>query len=245
MKEIVMSTILEQPSVEAPPSPRETPYLFSVDEFYRMIELDLFPRESRVSLWEGQVYEKMAKTQAHAVAGINLTMTLARALPPGWCLSSENPITVDPAKAPLPDMVVLRGTGNDYLDRRPSVADVGLVVEVSMSSLKFDTGAKLAAYASASIPAYWGKSCRRRGPRLWRPDPVGVSVRLGGDRQAWRVVPVLPRWHPYRPHRRVRLAPGPLIRSPNHLQGNTRRCPPLTPPRWKPGPPSSGMLMPA
>lgn len=150
-----MSSVLEQSPAEVVSSSEPRPYHFSVNEFYRLLDSEFFPREARVGLWEGQVYEKMAKTQAHAVAGINVTMTLARALPPGWCLSSENPITVGPDKAPLPDMVVLRGTGNDYIDRRPSAADVGLVVELSLTSLKFDTNAKLAAYASAGIPAYW------------------------------------------------------------------------------------------
>ncbi len=172
-----MSTALEQSPVEALSSPVEMPYLFSVDEFYRMVEIGIFAPERRVSLWEGRLYEKMAKTQAHAVAGINITMTLARTLPPGWCLSSENPITVGPDKAPLPDMVVLRGVGNDYLDRRPSVADVGLVVEISMSSLKFDTGAKLAAYASAGIPAYWVVNLLDRVVHL-HSDPIPEEGRF-------------------------------------------------------------------
>jgi Uma2 family endonuclease len=150
-----MSSVLDRPSVESPSSPEENPYLFSVDQFYRIIELGIFPRERRVGLWEGMLYEKMAKTQSHAVAGINVTMTLARVLPQGWCLSSENPIAIGPRSAPLPDMVVLRGVGNDYLDRRPGPADVGLVVEFSLTSLKEDTGPKLAAYASAGIPSYW------------------------------------------------------------------------------------------
>ncbi len=149
--------IAEPESATAPDRPvvEGTPYLFSTEAFYRMIELGVFPRESRVGLWDGRIYEKMAKTQAHAVAGINVTMTLMRAVPPGWCFSHENPVTVGPNKAPLPDVVVLRGIGDDYLDRRPVAADVGLVVELSLTSLKFDTGAKLAGYASAGVPAYW------------------------------------------------------------------------------------------
>src|ERR1700678_3491105 len=100
-----MSTVLEQSPVEATSIEQERPYLFSVDEFYRLLDNDIFPDEAKVWLWEGQVYQTMAKTQAHAVAGINVTMTLARSLPPGWCLSSENPITIGPDKAPLPNMV--------------------------------------------------------------------------------------------------------------------------------------------
>jgi Uma2 family endonuclease len=153
--EILMSSVLEQSPVETLSSPEENPYLFSVDEFYRMLEMEFFPREARVGLWDGRIYEKMAKTQPHAVASINATMTLIRALPTGWCLSGENPFTVSHNKAPLPDLIVLRGKGNDYLKRRPGAADVGLVVEFSLSSLKIDTGSKLEAYARAGVVAYW------------------------------------------------------------------------------------------
>jgi len=152
---MAMSSVLERSPVESPASPEEGPYLISVEEFYRMLEAEVFPREARVGLWEGRIYEKMAKTQAHAVAGNKATMALVRALPPGWFVGGENPVTVGPKRAPLPDLIVLRGAPDDYLDRRPGGADVGLVVELSLTSLKFDTGPKLAAYASAGIPAYW------------------------------------------------------------------------------------------
>ena len=147
-----MASVLERLPVNAPALPEGRPYLFSVDDFYRMIELGIFPRESRVGLWKGRLYEKMAKTQAHVVAGINVTMTLAEGAAPGmvplgWESDRDRP------ERPLPDMVVLRGVGNDYLDRRPGPADVGPVVEFSPTSLKEDTGPKLAAYASAGIPA--------------------------------------------------------------------------------------------
>ena len=97
----------------------------------------------------------MAKTQAHAVAGNKVNLFLVRALPPGWHVGGENPIKVSFDKKPLPDLVILRGEPDDYLDRRPEAADLGLVVELALSSLKFDTGAKLAAFAAAGIAAYW------------------------------------------------------------------------------------------
>ena len=150
-----MSSVLERSPVEAPSSPEVVPYLFTTDEFYRLLESEFFPREARVWLWEGRIYEKMAKTQAHAVSGNKVNITLMRALPPGWFVGGENPVTVAERKAPLPDLIVLRGEPDDYIDRRPGAADVGLVVEISLTSLKFDTGAKLSAYASVGIPAYW------------------------------------------------------------------------------------------
>ncbi|WP_435016769.1 Uma2 family endonuclease [Tundrisphaera sp. TA3] len=145
----------EPSNVEVPARPEGVPYRFHVDDFYRMIELDFFARESRVGLWDGQVYEKMAKKYPHSASSIELLTNLSRVVTPGWCISVENPITIAPDKAPLPDLAILRGRGRDYFTRRPGVADVGLIVELADSSLKIDTGVKLAAYARAGIPAYW------------------------------------------------------------------------------------------
>jgi Uma2 family endonuclease len=152
---IAMSTALEQSPVEPLPIEEESPYLFSVGEFYQLLEIEFFPREARVGLWDGRIYEKMSKTQAHAVAGNKVNRFLVRALPDGWFVGGENPVAVSPTRAPLPDLIILRGEPDDYNARRPTANDVGLVVELSLSSLKSDTGAKLAAYAAAGIPVYW------------------------------------------------------------------------------------------
>ena len=150
-----MSTILEQPSVDAPSSPEERPYLFSVDEFYRMIDQDIFPDEARVGLWEGRVYEEMAKKHAHSFSWARLNAALLPILPPGWSLWAECSITISPDKVPLPDLIILRGDLEAHRGRRPVAGDVGLLIELADTSLKIDTGTKLRAYARAGIPAYW------------------------------------------------------------------------------------------
>ncbi len=150
-----MSTTLERSPV-ATPSDLESPlYRFTADDFERMIEGDIFPHDARVELWDGRIYQKMAEIQSHAVAAIKLSMTLFRALPPGWLLSHENPVIVGQASVPSPDLVALRGRPEDYNHRRPAPADIGLIVEVAVTSLKSDLGPRLAAYAEAGIPACW------------------------------------------------------------------------------------------
>ena len=171
-----MSSVLESSAIEATPSDDEFPYLISTDEFYRMLDGEVFPEDARLGLWDGRIYEKMSKTQAHAVASMKVNNALTRILPPGWTLSGENPITVGPKRAPLPDLIVLKGAPDDYNDHRPGAADVGLVVELSLSSLKEDTGPKLAAYASAGISAYWVLNLVD-GVVLVHTDPIPVEGR--------------------------------------------------------------------
>ena len=154
-----MSTVQEAPptgiTAGTPGRAEIRPFSFDAATFGRMLDAEVFNDEVRVELWDGQVYEKMAKTQAHAVAGINATMTLARVLPPGWCLSPENPVALGPKSTPLPDFAVLRGRGNDYVARRPAPVDVGLLIALSATSLRADTGTRLAGYAAAGIAVYW------------------------------------------------------------------------------------------
>ena len=167
-----MPTTLEAPTTITPgPLAEVAPYRFSVADFYRMIDLDFFARESRVGLWDGQVYEKMSKNPPHVASSIMMVTALGRVLPPGWSISAENPITIGPDLAPLPEFALLRGRGLDYSRRRPAAEDVGLLVEISESSLKLDTGVKLAAYAKAGISAYWVVNLVAHQVQVYR-DPI-------------------------------------------------------------------------
>ena len=100
----------------------------------------------------------MAKTKAHGFVGAAINLTLMRWLPPGWCLWPESTIVLDPTNAPLPDFAVIRGA--DPLDfatanRYPGPGDVGIVIEVAVSSVREDLTTALELYARAMIPVYW------------------------------------------------------------------------------------------
>ncbi|MDB5352118.1 MAG: hypothetical protein JWN86_3365 [Planctomycetota bacterium] len=133
----------------------DTLYRFSVQDFYAMIDAGLFPRETRIELWEGQIYEKMAESRPHSTAGQRCGLALSRWLPTGWYLVHEDSLELAPGKVPLPDLMVLRGSPDTYEERYPAPPDVGLLVEVARTSHKGDTGPKLESYARASIVSYW------------------------------------------------------------------------------------------
>ena len=83
----------------------------------------------------------------------------------------------------------MRGTIRDYTNRSPSSADVGLIVEVSDSSLLEDR--KVAqVYAASGIPVYWIVNLvERQVEVLSDPSPVGYqSSRFYRDGQEAPVV---------------------------------------------------------
>lgn len=152
-----MSSAIAIPEKTQTPPPGNVPYRLSSDEFFRMIEAEVFDRDRRVYLWDGRLYEATAKTLPHAVTSANILAAFFQSRPPGWCIWPENPIAIDETRAPLPAVIIIRGKPDDYARRgqRPEPADVGLIVEIVASNMRTDTGAKLEAYARALLPVYW------------------------------------------------------------------------------------------
>jgi Uma2 family endonuclease len=100
----------------------------------------------------------MAKTPAHASTSIAMISAFARRLPQGWCLASENPIALDPDHAPLPDLCIIRADDPFVFAkqrRHPGPGDVGLVIEIAVTSLPRDLGKRCEQYARALVPVYW------------------------------------------------------------------------------------------
>ncbi|WP_158633675.1 Uma2 family endonuclease [Tautonia sociabilis] len=143
-------------------SPQETtaevPFDLTVDLFARMVEAGLIPSDRRVYLLGGRLYEKMAKTKAHGFVGAAVNRAVGLRLPEGWSLWPESTIALDPTNALLPDFAVIRGSNPlDFAspERYPGPQDVGLLIEVAVTSLREDLTRALERYARAGIPVYW------------------------------------------------------------------------------------------
>ena len=136
----------------------DVPYDLTIDLFSRMAESGLMPQDRRIFLLDGRLYEKMAKTRAHGFVGAAITRAVGRRLPDGWSLWPESTIVLGPTNAPLPDFAVVRSgdlLGRATPDRYPGPGDVGLLIEVAVTSLHDDLTTVLELYARALIPVYW------------------------------------------------------------------------------------------
>ena len=145
-----MATVTE---VEPPISVEDAPYPITSEVYDEMVEKGVIPADRRVYLWDGRLYEKMAKTQAHAGPQATFLRAIVRRLPDGYFLNYENPVRLDESHTPLPDMVVLRGDPCDYLkmNRYPDHREVAMVMEIAVTSLAKDLGERLSRYA-ISLP---------------------------------------------------------------------------------------------
>lgn len=142
----------------APTVRTEQPFDISTEMFSTMIERAVFPQKNRIFLRDGRLYEKMSKTKPHGSVGASLNHAVIRRLPSGWSLWPESTIVLDDRNAPLPDFSVIRSgdlLGRANPDRYPEPRDVGLLIEVAVTSLRKDLTTGLEHYARAGIPAYW------------------------------------------------------------------------------------------
>jgi Uma2 family endonuclease len=127
---------------------------FTIDEYHRMIDQGVFAENENCELIDGLVVVKMAKNPPHESTLQRMLAILFRIIPAGWGLRPQQAITLSGSE-PEPDITIVRGDDVPYRDRHPNPDDVGLLIEISDSSLEYDRGKKLALYARDRISEYW------------------------------------------------------------------------------------------
>jgi Uma2 family endonuclease len=157
-----------------PPGPV---WRFTVDEYHRMIETGVLGDDDRVELIEGWILPKMPQNPEHMKAIGLLEDALRQTLPTGWCVRSQGPITTRDSE-PEPDVVVARGQRIDYGHRDPGPNDLGLVVEISYTSLTFDRTAKAKMYARAGIGVYWIVNTDVREIEVYSEPEHGTTFKI-------------------------------------------------------------------
>ncbi len=154
-----------------------TAYRFSVKDYHRMAEADLFEPDDRVELLDGRVYEMAPIGSRHAACVSRLSRLFASALGERVIVSVQNPISLDEHSEPQPDVALLRFAPDFYAGQHPGPADVLLAVEVAETTLAYDLEQKAPRYLAAGIPEVWVVDVVR--------DRVHV-VTAGGARSAGR-----------------------------------------------------------
>jgi Uma2 family endonuclease len=106
-----------------------------------------------LELLDGEIIDMPPQKSRHATAVTLVAEALRTIFGPGATVRVQLPFCLDDRSEPEPDVAVVPGNPRDYRDAHPSRAL--LVCEVSDTTLAYDRGRKLAAYARAGIPEYW------------------------------------------------------------------------------------------
>jgi Uma2 family endonuclease len=164
-----------EPTAEKPPFLPFRPYRLTEEQYFRLAETGVISDKAPVFLWEGLLVEKMTKGRPHTIALLRLVDLLPRLLPPGWFFQPEQPISLGGGKVPEPDLSIVRGVLENYLDEIPRAPDLGLVIELADSSLGDDSKEMMAAYARSAIPIYWIVNIPRNRIDVYS-QPTGPSA---------------------------------------------------------------------
>lgn len=127
---------------------------FTVGEYHRLTEIGILTEDDNLELLEGYLVHKMARNPPHDGTLHRVSKRLTRALPAGWDIRLQSAVTLAESE-PEPDLAVVLDDPAGYTTRHPGPADVGLVVEVSDSTLAGDRADKGRIYARAGIGVYW------------------------------------------------------------------------------------------
>lgn len=134
------------------PQPRRL--RFSVDEYYKLIELGLLKDYEKAEIIEGELIPKMTIGDRHAAIVNRLNRLFFKNVSDEILISIQNPLRISNYNEPEPDIVLADLTKYDGT-RHPRPEEVILVVEVSDATLKYDRDVKLKLYAEAGIAEVW------------------------------------------------------------------------------------------
>ena len=128
---------------------------FTVDEYHRMWDIGIFPEDKRFELIRGAIFEMPTTKPPHSGRVNRLTQLFTSRFGESVIVSVQNPTSIDDYSEPVPDVSLLKPRADFYTESHPLPSDVLLVVEISHTTLRFDTKIKGLLYAEAEIPEYW------------------------------------------------------------------------------------------
>lgn len=157
---------------QAMPQPRRL--RFTVDEYYKMIELGMLKDYEKAEIIEGELIQKMPIGKKHSPVVEKLNEVLRDRLGKSVSLRNQQPVRFSDYDEPEPDLAVLQRREDFYFDHKPIPKDVLLLIEVSDATLKYDRDTKLPLYAEAEIPEVWIVNLPNNIVEVHRKPSVGI-----------------------------------------------------------------------
>jgi Uma2 family endonuclease len=145
-------------------------------EYERLVELGVFDGDP-VELIGGELMVAEPQGVYHATVLGAIHDALRAAIPRGWIVRAQMPVSLDYDSAPEPDLAVVRGTRADDRGVHPMIP--ALAIEVSDASLAFDRTRKGSLYARAGVPEYWIANAVERLLEIYRDPTPDVAAPYG------------------------------------------------------------------
>ena len=146
-------------------------YRFTADQYQSMGLAGILSEYEPIELLNGEIVEMAPVGITHndttdCISDLMFGALLGRAR-----IRVQGSVRINRLSEPQPDFAILRQRP-DYHLSPATPTDILFIIEVSYSSLNYDQGDKLAAYAAAGIPEVWIVNLREYGVYI-HTDPVG------------------------------------------------------------------------
>lgn len=109
---------------------------------------------NKTELINGVIYDKVPPGPNHSYVVGEIAKSLILNLK-DEVIRQEQPLQFLPDNAPQPDIVILKPSENGYKNAHPKSQDAMVIIEVSDSTLGYDTGDKMTMYATANVALYF------------------------------------------------------------------------------------------
>jgi Uma2 family endonuclease len=147
---------------------------FTVEQLFQLVEMDVLGT-NRVELINGRIYRMPAQALPHLVAVSRGNRLLNRVASSAEWLVCQGTIRLGKYSAPDPDFIWLPCPEGTSVDRWPQPI---LLIEISDSTYRKDSGIKLRTYAFHGVPEYWIENLKEDRIEVYRQpeNPTGKLV---------------------------------------------------------------------
>ena len=145
-------------------------YRFTADQYQAMGQAGILSEYEPIELLNGEIIEMAPIGNAHNDATDCISDLMFASFRGRARIRVQGSVRINPRSELQPDFAILHDR-SDYHLSPATPEDVLFIVEVSASSLSYDRGEKLAAYAAAGIPEVWIVNLREYAV-LIHTDPV-------------------------------------------------------------------------
>ncbi len=159
--------------VTTTPGPQPRRLRFTVDHYYKMIEMGMIDNYEKAEIIDGEMVQKMTIGDRHAWAVDTLAKFFIKNQPDNVRVCVQNPLRLGDFNEPEPDIVLADLTKYDG-KRHPRPEETILVVEVADASLRYDRDKKLPLYAEAGIREVWIVNLRDNVVEVHQRPSIGI-----------------------------------------------------------------------
>lgn len=157
------------------------PFVFTRKEAYALDDNHFFRNrfcgDQRVRLIGGVLLQELPMNPPHAVMVQLVATLMTRVFVGDYNMRAQIPLDLGLISEPHPDVAVVTGSPRDYLTDHPTSA--ALVIEVSDTTIEYDTHDKASLYASGGILDYWVVDLTREQVVVFRSPRPEIGATFG------------------------------------------------------------------